>query len=76
MPIMNGDTVVKNIKKTSTDIPILVHTIDYDYSIKEKCIKAGCNEVIHKPLHKLELLLLIEKWIDRKVGNYDLTFVN
>ncbi len=72
MPFANGDIATEKIKKIKTNIPILIQTMNYDNCVKEKCIKAGCNEIIQKPLRKMDLLLLIEKWIDRKVENCDL----
>jgi len=76
MPFANGDIATEKIKKIAVDIPVLIQTMDYDNCVKEKCKKAGCNEIIHKPFCKMDLLLLIERWIDKKVGNYDLKFVN
>jgi len=67
MPFANGDAVTEKIKKTGNSIPVLIQTMNYDNNVKEKCIKAGCDDIIQKPLRKMELLLLIEKWIDRNV---------
>ena len=67
MPFANGDAVAEKIKKTDSNIPVLIQTMNYDNCIKEKCIKAGCDDIIQKPLRKMDLLLLIEKWMDRNV---------
>lgn len=69
MPFANGDAVTEKIKKIENNIPILIQTMNHDYNIKEKCIKAGCDEIIQKPLRKMDLLLLIEKWMDKGIGN-------
>jgi len=74
MPLMKGDAATKKIKKLENNIPVIILTANYDNCVKEKCIKAGCDDIIHKPLHKMDLLLIVEKWMNRKVENYDLKF--
>ena len=63
MPHVDGELATASIKDMHKGIPVVVHTHDYQYSVKKKCLKAGCNDVIYKPLRKMDLLETIEKWI-------------
>jgi signal transduction histidine kinase/CheY-like chemotaxis protein len=56
MPEKSGYEVIKEIKKFRNDIPIIAQTA---YTLKEdkaKCIAAGCDDYISKPID-IELLL-------------------
>ncbi len=64
MPVMNGEQTVEQIKNIYNNLPVVVHTHDYQYKVRQKCLKAGCNDIIYKPLKKMELLEKIEKWIN------------
>ena len=61
MPIMNGVDATREIRKTDIYIPIIAHTA---YAMNEESIaikKAGCNQVLIKPITKEELLDVLSK---------------
>jgi PAS domain S-box-containing protein len=64
MPEKSGYEAIKEIKKSRHDIPIIAQTA---YTFKEdraKCIAAGCNDYISKPID-IELLLgIIAKYFN------------
>lgn len=63
MPLMDGYEATETIRKTNTEIPIIATTAYAMSGDKEKCITAGCNAYISKPLKKSELFDLINKYL-------------
>jgi CheY-like chemotaxis protein len=63
MPQMNGIEVCRVLKndKATKHIPIIIVTAHAN-EINE-CIKAGCEEVITKPIEKKALLSIVKKYI-------------
>ena len=64
MPEMNGIEPLKEIRKISSDIPIVMqtaHAFDRDREIAEK---AGCNGFITKPINPQILRDMINRFIN------------
>jgi PAS domain S-box-containing protein len=62
MPEMNGYEAVRKIREFNKEVIIIAQTA-YGLSVdREKAIKSGCNDYISKPVNKIELLALIEKY--------------
>jgi len=65
MPLKDGLTATKEIKKTHPEIPVLIQTayaFDYD---KANAMAAGSDEFISKPIHREHLFELLEKYLNR-----------
>ncbi len=65
MPLKDGITATKEIKKNCPEIPIIIQTayaFDYD---KANAMASGSDEFITKPIHRETLFLLLEKYLDR-----------
>ncbi len=61
MPELNGYEAVKEIRKFNKEVKIIAQTaFGYDQD-RKKCLDAGCNSYISKPINKNELLKLIEE---------------
>jgi PAS domain S-box-containing protein len=63
MPNMDGDQVVETLRRKAVTIPIVAltaHTTDHD---REKCIAAGCNDCLSKPINRKELTELLSKYL-------------
>ncbi len=63
MPEMDGYTATRNIRKSNKKIPIIAQTAYAMREEKNKCINAGCNTVITKPINKSILIQLIHKYL-------------
>jgi len=65
MPGMDGDEVCRKIKSDplTNTIPIIMVSSDQDPELRERCLNAGCDAFVRKPLKKGELLEAIEKTI-------------
>lgn len=67
MPEMDGITATLNIRQiekyTKKHIPIIAVTACALNGDREKCIEAGMDDYITKPIDLMYLLDIIEKWI-------------
>ena len=65
MPVMDGYTATKLIRQLPNDkknIPIIAMTANAMEGDREICINAGMNDYISKPIKKIALKSMIEKW--------------
>ena len=65
MPIMNGYTATREIRKFNKDIFIIAQTAFGLEGDREKALETGCDDYISKPLNKEELFEKIEKGISK-----------
>ena len=64
MPGMDGDEVLENLKKIDNfNIPVVVLTADAIEGQKEKYLSMGFDDYISKPIDKLELNRVLEKFL-------------
>ncbi len=62
MPILDGYAATEELRRQGVAIPIIALT---GYAMKEdqdKCMRAGCNEFLAKPIHKDKLLATLAKY--------------
>jgi len=62
MPIINGIDATIEIKKIRKNLPIIVLTAHSDIGDHSKCIEAGCDDYIAKPVKSDKLLALCHKY--------------
>lgn len=62
MPEMDGLTATRKIRQTNKDIPIIAQTAYAMSEDKTKCLNAGCNDYLAKPISHNLLLATIEKY--------------
>ena len=56
LPGVNGLDLTKEIREQGKNIPIIAQTAYAMTGDKEKCIKAGCDDYIEKPLNRTIIL--------------------
>ncbi len=70
MPVVDGYTASKEIRKFNTEIPIIALTAAAIKGVKEKCVIAGMNSFISKPFDSQNLLKIIYDYIP-KLKNFE-----
>lgn len=69
MPILDGYSATEELRRRGVAIPIIALT---GYAMKEdqdRCLRAGCNEFLAKPIHKDKLLLTLTKYFHSNKPN-------
>jgi PAS domain S-box-containing protein len=65
MPVMNGLTAAREIRKTFPRITIIAQTAYANEEDKHLCIAAGYNDYVSKPIDKNQLLNTIRKYLNK-----------
>ena len=63
MPVMSGLEAAKILKQQFPDIPIIAQTAYSMPEETESALKAGCAEVLTKPIKKRELIEMINRYV-------------
>lgn len=63
LPVMDGYTATREIKKIRPELPVIAQTAFAMMGEREKSIEAGCDDYIAKPIRKEILLDVISKFI-------------
>lgn len=63
LPGMDGYEVLTELKKINPELPIVAQTAYSMIDDREKCLEAGCNEYLSKPLNLNKLRELVNKYI-------------
>lgn len=69
MPIMDGYEATRSIRRgdagsTYQDIPIIAMTANAMKGDKEKCLMAGMNDYLSKPIDPIQMETTINKWLE------------
>jgi CheY-like chemotaxis protein len=64
MPVMNGFDATREIKKVNRNIPVIAVTAYALADDRNKCIAAGCDEFVSKPVSRKDLISLARSWIN------------
>ncbi len=72
MPGMDGDDVCREIKRNplTRDIPVVMTTSEGAEDSKNRCLQAGCDGFLPKPLKRAALLHIIEEALNLAKRNY------
>jgi len=65
MPVMDGYTASKEIRKFNANVPILALSASVFQEVKDKMLESGMNGFIFKPFDPIDLLNKIEEIIDK-----------
>jgi PAS domain S-box-containing protein len=74
MPEMDGFTATSKIRKSdtaSTNIPIIALTAHALIGDKDKCIEAGMNDYVSKPIVPEKFVKVIDKWLNIEIKQGD-----
>jgi two-component system, cell cycle response regulator DivK len=65
LPVMDGYTATREIKKINPDIPVIAQTAHVMSGEREKCIEAGCNDYLAKPIRLQILIDTLSKYLNQ-----------
>lgn len=74
MPEMDGYTATSKIRKldaAASNIPIIALTAHALIGDKEKCIEAGMNDYVSKPIVPEKFVKVIDRWLNIKIKQDD-----
>ena len=63
MPEMNGIEATKAIKEIRKNVPVIAQTANAIAEEKQKCMEAGCDDFVTKPINITELFAKIDQWL-------------
>lgn len=63
MPVLDGFETTIQIKKIKPEIPVIAQTAYAMPDEKNKCMEAGCDDYISKPIGMEELLKVLKKYL-------------
>lgn len=66
MPVMDGFEATRCIRRLGGDyarVPIIAVTANAMSKDRERCLDAGMNDYLSKPVDSAQLLTAIQKWV-------------
>lgn len=73
MPIMDGYTATREIRKFNTTLPILALSASVFMEVKNKILESGMNGFIYKPFEPEDLLAELDKQINGNASDLETT---
>lgn len=64
MPVMDGITMIREIRKLNSDVPIITLTTEAEESMKQKGREAGADGWIVKPFRPAQFLDIIKQILE------------
>jgi PAS domain S-box-containing protein len=64
LPDISGYELARQIKTTRPGIPVIAQTAFASVEYKEKCLSAGCDDHISKPVKPANLLVMMDRYLN------------
>jgi DNA-binding NtrC family response regulator len=75
MPDMNGIEVLRNVRQTDKDLPVVLITAHGSIERAVEAVKAGADDFITKPFDPEHLAVVVKKALDRAQLKQDVEFL-
>jgi PAS domain S-box-containing protein len=63
MPVMDGVTATERIRALGLTLPVVAMTANAMATDRERCLAAGMNDFVSKPIHPQELFRVVCRWL-------------
>lgn len=67
MPVLDGIEAVKQLRAKQYKKPIVALTANAMIKDRERCLAAGCDDFIAKPIHRNDLYEVVSKYLDKAI---------
>ncbi|MDD2529164.1 MAG: response regulator [Lentimicrobiaceae bacterium] len=67
LPVMDGFEATRRIKQVNATLPVIAQTAMALRAEKQKCLDAGCDDYLSKPITRQQLYEVIDKLLTEKV---------
>lgn len=64
LPVMDGYTATREIKKINKEVPVIAQTAHVMSGDREKCLEAGCDDYLAKPIRLQILIDTLSKYLN------------
>ena len=71
MPEMDGFTAARELRKRGATLPIVALTANALAGDRERCLTAGMDDYLSKPIHEEELLRVLERFLPAQAEAFD-----
>lgn len=68
MPLMDGASAVRHLRRQEYTGPIIALTAHVMTGERERCVAAGCDDYVSKPIHRPSLFKAIRKALNRNAA--------
>lgn len=64
LPVMDGYAATREIKKIKKEVPVIAQTAHVMSGEREKCLEAGCDDYLAKPIRLQILIDTLSKYLN------------
>lgn len=68
MPVLDGYEATKQLRKHGDMTPVIAVTAHAMAGDRDKCLSAGCNDYITKPVAREKLLQMMQQWLQASIA--------
>lgn len=68
MPVMDGLEATRRLRAQGCTLPIVAMTANAMQSDRERCLEAGMNDHVAKPVEPAQLWAALRRWIQPRPG--------